>query len=435
MIYLLVAATLALAHPLALGEGAQSATATRVLPNGLKVVVRARTGLPIVALDLWVLAGTGMETAGEEGAAHFVEHLLFRGTATRASGESDAAVEALGGVLNAGTTRDGAHVYTTVPSSGLDEALEVIADMAMRPLLRDADVDLERGVILDEVAAAASNPDRAAIEGLMASLYPGHGYGRPLLGSPEALRRLDAATVRSFHARCWSPRGAVLVLVGNVDAGRAIASAERVFGGWGPTPASQEPPLPASLSLNPAEDLPASDQVVLGWAYRADALGGRDRLTLDALAAVAGAAPGGRLRRELASMALPGYPVVEARQLRGGGVLSVLVGCDRQRVGDVRAAVERVMGALAKQECSGEEIRHAAQWLASCALFDKETVEGEARSLATAELLRLSGASSPVADPDGGVSAADVHALSRRLLDAAHSAHVVVPLARSGRQR
>ncbi|HSV74371.1 MAG TPA: insulinase family protein [Chthonomonadales bacterium] len=428
MIVLIAAASLAFAPVGELSVTRGSSHAARVLPNGLTVVVRPRPRLPIVAIDLWVHAGTGREAASEEGAAHFVEHLLFRGTTTRASGDSDAAIEDMGGVLNAGTTRDGARVFTTVPADSMDEALEVIADMAMRPLLRDSDVDIERRVIVDEEAAAAADTDRSAVDALMARLFPGHGYGRPLLGSREALAQISGPTVRAFHARCWTPRGAVLALVGDVEVDRAMASAERAFGSWTGAPAPAEEPLPAVAPGAQQAAGASAGRVVLGWAFRIDGLSARERAVFDVLAAIAGAAPGGRLRRELAAAALAGYPLVEARHLRTGGVLSVLVGCESGRLAEVRAALDRVFAEVAREAPTDDEMRHAVRWLAGRSLFDLETVEGEARMVALAELVGAPLPASAVAPADAAVRPAEVHALSARLLVAERRAEVVLPL-------
>ena len=105
-----------------------SGTELRVLPNGLRLIVREQHGAKLIALDAWVRAGSDREGPTESGAAHFLEHLLFKGTPTRKPGEIDAAIEDLGATLSAGTVRDGAHFYTTVASPYAETAIDVIGD-------------------------------------------------------------------------------------------------------------------------------------------------------------------------------------------------------------------------------------------------------------------------------------------------------------------
>src|SRR5579871_6410840 len=122
------------------------------LPNGLRVVTRERHSTSLVAIDLWVRAGSREEAPNEIGSAHFLEHTLFKGTTTRGPGDVDIAIENLGGTLDAATGPDYAHFYTTIISTHLEEGLSILADVVRNATLPDAEVARERGVILDELA-------------------------------------------------------------------------------------------------------------------------------------------------------------------------------------------------------------------------------------------------------------------------------------------
>ncbi|HLV80105.1 MAG TPA: pitrilysin family protein, partial [Chthonomonadaceae bacterium] len=141
------------------------------LPNGLRVLVRERHSRPLVAVDVWVRAGAREESAGEEGCAHCLEHTLFKGTTTRGPGETDAAIESLGGTLDASTLPDAVHFTTTVASSHLGEALRILADVLCNATLPDAEFERERGVILDELARHDSDPSARLVDLLYASAF------------------------------------------------------------------------------------------------------------------------------------------------------------------------------------------------------------------------------------------------------------------------
>ena len=142
------------------------------LENGLRVLVAPNDAADLVTLDVWMGAGTRRETADNNGAAHFIEHLLFKGTATRKPGEIDAAIEDLGGTLNAATSYDWAHFYVTVASADADAALAVLSDALMNAALRPEDMEAERPVILSEMAREAGDADRAADAGVQRPHVP-----------------------------------------------------------------------------------------------------------------------------------------------------------------------------------------------------------------------------------------------------------------------
>src|SRR5205807_10192581 len=147
-----------------------SGAVLRTLENGLRVIVREQHATGLVAIDLWVKAGSGYETAEESGAAHFLEHAIFKGTDTRARGDIDAAFEDLGATLGAGTTRDGAHFYSTVAKQYVGAALEVRSDAMQHAKLAPEEIERERAVILDEMARGR-NDWRKLVTDRLAALY------------------------------------------------------------------------------------------------------------------------------------------------------------------------------------------------------------------------------------------------------------------------
>ena len=203
-----------------------------VLQNGLRIVVRERHETPLVAMDLWVRAGAREEAPGETGAAHFLEHTLFKGTTTRHAGEADMAIENLGATLSAATGPDYALYYTSVGAEHAGEALAVLADVVRNATLPAEEIERERQVIQTELAQRDSDPTAVLIDRLYQTIYRGHPYSRPPGGTAAAIRARTRDSLAAFYRRTYRPERCTLVLVGDLTAERAHEIAERAFGDW-----------------------------------------------------------------------------------------------------------------------------------------------------------------------------------------------------------
>jgi predicted Zn-dependent peptidase len=189
-----------------------------VLRNGARVVVARRPGLHAAMLALYVRAGSRHETDATSGVSHFVEHLLFRGSQGYPDSRAmNAAVEAAGGSMNAMTARDHTCFYTSIHPAGVETALDVIADMARQPLLRDLEV--ERDVVLEEILDEVDSRGRDVDPDNLVKrvAFGGHGLGRKIAGSRASVRALGEGAVRAHHARHYTGENVVLVAAGPVE--------------------------------------------------------------------------------------------------------------------------------------------------------------------------------------------------------------------------
>jgi zinc protease len=233
-----ILATLALGI-IATGAHASSA-ADFALRNGLRVIVRERHTAPLVAMELWVRAGAQAEAAGEFGAAHFLEHTLFKGTTTRNVGEADIAIENLGATLNASTGPDYARFYTNVPSGHAAAALAVLADVVRNATLPAKEIERERGVIVNELAQRRSDAESLLIDRLYALAYPGHAYARMPGGTEPTIGMQTRDSLFAFYRRAYRPDRCTLVFAGDLTVERAREIAEQSFGDWTARSASGE---------------------------------------------------------------------------------------------------------------------------------------------------------------------------------------------------
>lgn len=203
----------------------------RTLPNGLKALVLPRPQSPTVVCDLYYPVGSVDEPAGQSGIAHFVEHLMFKGTARFPKGQIDRLTFAAAGQANAETGEDSTHYWFAFPKDRWELALAVEADRMRAAALDPAEVEAERRVIVEERARDLESPSGRLDQTHLAMSYLIHPYRNPILGWPDDLRRLSVDDLRSFYDAHYRPDGAVLVIVGGVDPTKALDRVEAHFGG------------------------------------------------------------------------------------------------------------------------------------------------------------------------------------------------------------
>jgi predicted Zn-dependent peptidase len=204
------------------------------LSNGFRVVTEHMPGRASAALGVWVDAGSRHEAEAENGIAHFLEHMAFKGTATRSALEIAETIEDVGGHLNAYTSRERTAYYARVLSEDVPLAMELIADILRRPRFAEADIETERGVILQEIGQSRDTPDDIIFDWLQEVAYPDQSIGRNILGAPESVRAFSRADLAGFTGRHYAPGRMILSAAGDVDHGAIVGLAERLFGDLAP---------------------------------------------------------------------------------------------------------------------------------------------------------------------------------------------------------
>src|ERR1700680_524474 len=231
--------------------------ASFTLGNGLQVVVIPDHRTPVVTQMTWYKVGSADETPGKSGLAHFLEHLMFKGTSKHPTGEFSQTVLRVGGNENAFTSTDYTGYYQRVPREELGKMMEFEADRMTGLILKDENVLPERDVVLEEFnMRVANNPEARLTEQIMAALYLNHPYGRPVIGWRQEIEKLDREDALAFYRRFYAPNNATLVIAGDVDAKEVRPLAERTFGEVAPQPA-----IPVKR-LRPQEPTPAGPRTV-----------------------------------------------------------------------------------------------------------------------------------------------------------------------------
>jgi zinc protease len=279
---------------------------TRVLPNGMRVVVHEDRASPLVTVHLMLRAGSGDERPGRTGLAHLLEHLMFEGSEHAPKGHFDDVLERVGGSNNGSTWLDRTNYFETVPSHALELPLWLERDRLgfFLPVLTGETLELQRDVVINERRQSCENrPYGRADERLHELLFPPlHPYSWPTIGYQPDLEAITLEDAREFYSRFYTPGNAVLVLAGDVEERAAFALAERYLGDLDSGPGAPPRRIPA-LPPPPRERRAViTDEVTLPRVYQAFATppyGSPDWVALDVLAYLLGDGDSSRLQRTL----------------------------------------------------------------------------------------------------------------------------------------
>src|SRR6202451_4307635 len=258
-----VFAVLLSAFPLSAGGALAQTTVTSdppasfTLANGLQVLVIPDHRTPVVTQMIWYKVGSADETPGKSGLAHFLEHLMFKGTSKHPAGEFTQTVLRAGGNENAFTSTDYTGYFQRVPSEQVGKMMEFEADRMTGLILKDENVLPERDVVLEEFnMRVGNNPEARLAEQIMAALYLNHPYGRPVIGWHPEIEKLDREDALAFYRRFYAPNNAILVIAGDVDAKDIRPMVEHAFGDVPAQPAIQ------ARRVRPQEPVPVAPRTV-----------------------------------------------------------------------------------------------------------------------------------------------------------------------------
>ena len=209
------------------------------LPNGLTVLSETMPGVRSVAFGAWVRSASIHEARERMGVSHMLEHMVFKGTRNRTARDIALALEVLGGSLDAYTAREHTSFQARVLDEHLPQAADVVADLIFRPVLRAADLSLERKVVLEEISMVDDTPDDLVFELHNEALWGAHPYGYSILGTRDTVSSLSVRDLRDLHERAYHPEHIVVAVSGNVDHDRLLEALEQT--GWEDVPRGDTP--------------------------------------------------------------------------------------------------------------------------------------------------------------------------------------------------
>jgi predicted Zn-dependent peptidase len=324
-----------------------------VLPGGLRVVTEHLPGVRSAAFGIWVGVGSRDETIAQAGSAHYLEHLLFKGTARRSALDVSSAIDAVGGEMNAFTSKEYTCFYARVLDIDLPLATDVICDIVTSALIRPTDVHSERDVILEEIAMRDDDPGDLVHEEFAGAMYGSGPLGRSILGTVETIETITPRAIKGFYTRRYNPQNMVVAVAGNVDHARvvrhvrkAFAAAERLTGDGVPSPPRSGRTRPVGAGDVRVVSKPTEQANLVLGVPGLDRTDDR-RFALGVLNAVLGGGMSSRLFQEVRERRGLAYSVFSfASQFADTGVFGIYAGCIPKKIDDVlaicRAEVEKV---------------------------------------------------------------------------------------------
>ena len=199
------------------------------LCNGQTVIIKEVKNNPIVIIDTYIKTGSVNENDKNNGVAHFLEHLFFKGTTNHKRGEFEKALESRGATFNAATSRDYTHYYIKIDSKFFDEALALHSDMLLNIAISQNELDMERKVVMEEITRSADNPSSKVFDNFMNIIFNGTPYSRKILGTNEIISRISRDEIMAFHDYWYTPSNMVTVIVGDVDAQKVLPQIAKNF--------------------------------------------------------------------------------------------------------------------------------------------------------------------------------------------------------------
>jgi predicted Zn-dependent peptidase len=360
---------------------------SRTLANGVELVQLELAEAPLVCIDFWCRAGSAFEAPAESGMAHFLEHMVFKGSdgleagGGLEAGEFDRRIESLGGSSNAATGFDDVHFHVLIPPEEAAEALDLLLELVLHPRLEAESFATERQVVLEELAQSEDQPEEVALQRLLALACPDHPYGLPILGRREALTAHDPAAMAAFHQRLYGGGRCVLALAGAVADGTLLERAARgPLAGLAPARSAMEPTV---MQVTPGRHritvprLEAARLLMLWWLPPAGDL----EQVMGADLATTLLAEGRRSR--LVERLREQLQIVESIDLdlhamEGGSFALLEAVCDPEDLHAVREAIGREWEALGGAPIGEQEWQRARRLVANSYRFSLESAGGVA---------------------------------------------------------
>jgi predicted Zn-dependent peptidase len=350
------------------------------LSNGFRIVSEPMPGLESAAIGLWVEAGARHEAESQNGIAHFLEHMAFKGTARRSALQIAEEIEDVGGYINAYTSREMTAYYARVLRPDVPLALDILADIVLNPAFEGREIEVERGVILQEIGQALDTPDDIIFDWLQETAYPGQPIGRPILGPSAQVAGFTEGDLRRFTGAHYGPGQMILSAAGAVDHDMLVRLAEPLFGHLPAKPAQK--PEGARFFNGERRETRMLEQAHFALALEAPAYRDADFYTSQVFSGALGGGMSSRLFQRLREDRGLCYTVfAQSGAYDDTGMITIYAGTGAEEIG---ALAELTIDELkrAAEDMSEAEIARARAQMKAGLLMGLESPSSRAERLA-----------------------------------------------------
>ena len=339
-----------------------------------------------VSIGVWLARGSRHEPLEQSGIAHFVEHMLFKGTNTRSAEDIAQSIDSIGGQMDAFTAKEYASYYFKVLDEHLPLAVEVLSDIVMHPAFSDGDIGREKKVVLEEIKMVEDTPDDLVHELFTERFWQGHPLGRPILGTKETVESLTQDGLRRYFISTYCAPNLIVAAVGNIEHQQVRDLVMRAFDGLPTlsTPVSEAPPrvVPSTLIRN--KDLEQSHVCLGTSSYRQDH---EDRYSSYVLNTVLGGSMSSRLFQNVREKRGLAYAVFSGLSAyRDAGSMTVYAGCANDAVGELIDVVIAELRRMKDEPLPDSELRRAKDHLKGSLMLNLESTSSRMSHLARQEI-------------------------------------------------
>lgn len=374
-----------------LREGDGGLVRRTTLPGGLRIITEQVPGVRSAAFGVWVGVGSRDESGRQMGAAHYLEHLLFKGTHARSAMDISASIEAVGGDLNAFTTKEYTCYYARVLDADLPLAIDVVCDVVTDALIRPEDVEAERGVILEEISMHDDDPTDIVHDEFAAALFGDTPLGRPILGTDETIQGISRSAINTFYRRRYRPEAMVIAAAGNLDHDTVVRRVRAAFAAV--LDPAAEPLAPRAVRRPRRHD--AGVRVVNRPTEQAHLVLGVPgivrtdprRYSLSVLSTALGGGMSSRLFQEVREKRGLAYSVYSyAQGFADDGTFSVYVGCQPGKVDTVLDVCLSELASVAADGLTAEEVSRGKGQVRGATVLGQEDTGARMTRIAKSEL-------------------------------------------------
>jgi predicted Zn-dependent peptidase len=340
-----------------------------------------------VSMGVWIASGSRTERGDENGIAHFIEHMVFKGTSNRTAEEIARSVDSIGGGLDAFTSKELVSYNTKVLDEHMHIAFDVISDLVLNPLFRDEDIEKEKGVILEELKMEVDNPEYLIHEIFSSNFWKDHPLGKPILGTKETVKAFHREKVREYYGRIYSPANILITAAGNLDHDRLVRLAEERFSTLAPAGPLEPKSKPTAFAPLVFENKNSLEQVHVYMGVPAYALPHEARFQCYVLNTVLGGGMSSRLFQNIREKQGLAYSVYsELSMYSDAGCLAICAGTSQESASKVVDSVMKELQQLKHERVPDDELRRAKDHLKGSFMLGLESTSSRMGNLARQEL-------------------------------------------------
>ena len=357
-----------------------------VLDNGLVILTERMPAVRSVSIGVWIQVGSRHEEGGQAGISHFIEHILFKGTEHRSAEEIATAIDAVGGTLDAFTSREHTCFYAKVLGEHLPIAIDLLADILLHSRLDPEDIERERGVILQEIKMVEDAPDDRVHDLFAQTIWPDHPLGRPILGRRETLQQVGRDEIVKYMDRYYRPDRAIISAAGDLDHQALVDLIVAAFEGWQgrSRPVTDFPPAVHPTLVNEDREL---SQVHLCLGTNGLAYAHRDRYTISLLNNILGGGMSSRLFQEIRERRGLVYSIYSYHAAyQGAGLLVVYAGTDSDHYQEVVELIQAEFRKVRDEPVDPGEFRRAKEQLKGSIFLGLESTNSRMTRLAKMQM-------------------------------------------------